>query len=128
MKRYYIKKMSTRDMAAESVYMNNKKEHLVDVVRFLNKTSTLDDAGDCQICFDALPQKYSETMFNLLTYTCERCFNSTCVSCYIKSQHVIRNKQYGYTCPFCKLSKSVKEHREHFRLESEGFRDRAGGV
>ena len=109
MKRYYIEKMGMRDMVAESVYMNNKNDHLVDIVRFLNKTVSLEDAKDCQICFDSLPQKYSETMFNLLTYTCERCFNSTCVSCYIKSQHAIAsaNNRYGYTCPFCKLSKSV---------------------
>lgn len=123
MKRYYIEKMTTRDMGAESVYMNNKKEHLVDIVRFLNKTVSLEDAEDCQICFDALPQKYSETMFNLLTYTCERCFNSTCVSCYIKSQHALAsaNNSYGYTCPFCKLSKVVKNTENIFVLNQKDY-------
>lgn len=112
MKRYYIEKMSMKDFNAESVYMNNKKEHLLDVVRFLNKTTKIDDVKDCQICFDKLPHKYSESIFNLLTYTCERCFNTTCVSCYIKLQSekkVGGQSVYEHICPFCKMNKRVNK-------------------
>lgn len=111
MKRYYIEKMSIKDFNAESVYIDNKKEHLLDVVRFLNKTTKIDDVEDCQICFDKLPHKYSESIFNMLTYTCERCFNTTCVSCYIKLQ----SENSEHTCPFCKLKKKVKG-KEHIYL------------
>lgn len=97
-KLYYIEIVQTKSLISEWVQVHNTKEHLFDVVRFLNKTTKLEDVNDCQICFDELPHKYSESIFNMLTVTCVRCFNTICEKCHIKLQ----GEKCEYTCPFCK--------------------------
>jgi hypothetical protein len=102
-KLYYIETVETKSLISEWVQVHNTKEHLFDVVRFFNKTTKLEDVNDCQICFDELPHKYSESIFNMLTVTCTRCFNTICEKCHIKLQ----SEKCEYTCPFCKKTNKI---------------------
>lgn len=102
-KRYYIETVSPQ----EYVYVENKRENMYCVERFLKKTSKLDDVCECAVCFDGIRNDLSESIFNVLTYTCERCFNTVCITCYINWQD-----KMSYTCPFCKLSTCIDKSVE----------------
>lgn len=102
-KLYFIEIMHMKNYISEWVQISNVKENLLDIVRFLNKTEKLEDTNDCQICFDELPHKYSESIFNILTVTCVRCFNTICEKCHI----TLQCDKYEYTCPFCKMTNKI---------------------
>lgn len=95
-KRYYIAKTHPN----EYVYVyNDKKTNLKNLTRFFNKSFSLDNVSECHICYEDICSTYSECVFNMMTYTCHQCFNTICISCFIKQQE----KDNTYTCPYCKV-------------------------
>ena len=99
LKRYYIETIFPN----EYIYIyNDDKQNLNTIKRFFKKTTSLDDVDECGVCCEKIRNDLSEPIFNALTYTCERCFNTICISCYSKMQN--NNK---YICCFCKKSTDI---------------------
>ena len=104
LKRYYLES----SLSKEYIYIyNNSRHNLKNIGRFLKKTCSLDDVQECGVCFDKIRNDLSSPLFNALTYTCERCFNTICISCYIKMQ-----EESKYTCCFCKMENTVAKKVE----------------
>ena len=98
-KRYYLERAKSK----EYIYINNdSRDNLKILVRFLKKPCTWHEKEECCVCFNRIRNDVSCSMYNALTHTCGRCFNTIYITCYIKMQDETK-----YTCCFCKLETTV---------------------